>query len=244
MFSRFTSTDYISAAGAAALVPSRIGNEQEAIVGETHPNGSAIDPLLEEIGTGSGTGTGKSSSNDINSSSSAGASPAADAFYNIGAALLVLVLFLAVGAAFFYRQRRRRRPIFSNGFSSSNSIPNGKGGGLSGHLHQHRRNRSSASDRFRQSIHLGDGEGDMEETNELLPLQGDRKQDQRNNRDRESLKIMQERNLPKGEELFAVGEEEDDDEEEEDSEEEGNLGRPGRRLSGTSPVNGKGYDVV
>ena len=261
MFSRFTSTDYISAAGAAALVPSRIGNEQEAIVGETHLNGSAIDPLQLDAGTAAGSGKTPSLGDDSsNTSSSAGTSPVASAFYDIRAALVVVLLvLLALGAAFIYSQRRRRRQhssSFGRGSSSSSKKKEASGnGGMSSHLHEHRRKRSSASDRL---FRRGDGDGDVdagaeeEETNELLPMQAVRRGEaDMRNASRESLRSAQQRSLPRGEELFAVGEDDEEaelEEEEEDSEEEGNMGRPGRRLSGFSEQGMKsqsaGYDVV
>mgnify|MGYP001559341699 FL=1 len=44
---RFMEVDTLHAAGHAALVPSRIGKETEAVIGATHPNGSTL-PGVEE----------------------------------------------------------------------------------------------------------------------------------------------------------------------------------------------------
>lgn len=205
MLSRFIGTDYFVAAGASAKVPSRIGNEQEAIIGETHLNGSALD---------SSAATQKQT---IELDDDANPKPITDAYYNIGAALLVLFIIVLIGLGFIWRQRRRRS-YRHGGYGSGgnkhspNGLPTTMSDGLNGHLSQHRRNRSSASDYRRMA-------GDTEEANELLPL------DQRE----KGNTARHHENLPRGEELFSVGEED-----EEDSEEEGNIGKAGRKLSAVS----------
>lgn len=205
MLSRFLGTDYFVAAGASAKVPSRIGNEQEAIIGETHLNGSALD---------SSASTQKQTTE---LEDGANPKPITDAYYNIGAALLVLFIIILIGLGFIWRQRRRRAHRYG-GFGSggnkhgANGLPTTMSDGLNGHLSQHKRNRSSASDYRRMA-------GDVEEANELLPMD----QHEKGSASRNNVE------LPRGEELFSVGEED-----EADSEEEGNIGRPGRRLSAIS----------
>jgi carboxypeptidase D len=234
MLSRFLSTDYISAAGAAALVPSRIGNEEASIVGETHINGTALDASNPLSSDSDGLLENSSSSSSLSDTAK---SPVADAYYNIGAALLVLLIVVAFGSCFIYRQRKRRRSIFSKGFSlggtSNNNINNGQidspnGVGV-GSPYSHRRHRSSgahsASSSRRSGQHHGKGLGletdenaTSEETNELLPMHHKRQ---------ESNTLSH-----KGEQLFSVGEDDEEEEEEPyDSEEEGNLGKAGRKFS-------------
>lgn len=212
MLSRFIGTDYFIAAGASAKVPSRIGNEQEAIIGETHLNGSALDSTLPSQ---------KQSTELDEASSSTSANPVTDAYYNIGAALLVLFVIILMGVGFIWRQRRRRSHRYggfgSGGSKHGSSLPTTMSDGLNGHLSQHRRNRSSASD-YRRTA------GDAEEASELLPL--DQKRD---NGEAAAHTRRNDMELPRGEELFSVGEED-----EIDSEEEGNIGRPGRKLSAVS----------
>ncbi|GAA5861536.1 hypothetical protein JCM1840_005403 [Sporobolomyces johnsonii] len=60
MFLRFIGVSLLSAAGPAAQVPSRIGNEQEAVLGSTHPNGTALDSSAA-AGAGAASGSGGSS---------------------------------------------------------------------------------------------------------------------------------------------------------------------------------------
>lgn len=208
MLSRFISTDYISAAGAAAGVPSRIGSEEASIIGETHLNGTALDSTAEGVNADNAV-TGVEGTTD-----SAGSSLFADAYYNVGAAVLILLLLVLVIVGFVWRQRRRRH----SGRGMHSFLPTSKhenGNGMSSHLHQHKRNRSSMSDRsYRQSR----GQvGNDEEANELLAME---------KRGGSASSVQ----LPRGEELFSVGEED----EEENSDEEGNIGRAGRKLSAMS----------
>jgi len=207
MLSRFLDTDYISAAGAAASVPSRVGNQQAAIIGETHLNGTALDASL------SNDATGESNSD----SSSFTTSPVGDADYNIGAALLVLFLVVALGIAFLWRQRRKRR------FSLRGNKPFlPTSNGISGNLNQHRRNRSSVSDHRYMPSRNSEGE----ETNELLAMK---------KRGGSRSATASSTDLPRGEELFSVGEE---DEDQMDSEEKGNLGNPNRKIRSSSSEDG------
>lgn len=222
MLSRFIGTDYFSAAGASAKVPSRIGNEQAAIIGETHLNGSALDSTSQKQSTDL-DGTQPLDGKPEN--------PVADAYYNIGAAILILFVLILAGAAFIWRQRRKRAHRYG-GFGSGSQ----KGAGLPTSIAngQSRRGRTSVSD-YRRTA------GDTEEANELLPMEQREGDDtslaarsSHNQLARGSDRHHDE--LPKGEELFSVGEEDEDDI---DSEEEGNISRPGRKFSALSDdVNG------
>jgi carboxypeptidase D len=207
MLSRFIGTDYFSAAGASAKVPSRIGNEQEAIIGETHLNGSALDATTQKQAA------------EVDSAATKPENPITDAYYNIGAALLVLFILLLIGGGFLWRQRRRRGNRYGSFSAGSKGVglPTTMSDGLNG---QHRRNRSSASD-YRKMA------GDTEEANELLPLEH-RQEGHSKSRSKASL-AGSSLELPKGEELFSVGEED-----EFDSDEEGNIGKAGRKDSTVS----------
>lgn len=207
MFARFTSTDYISAAGASATVPSRIGSEQESVVGETHPNGTALD-LAASSANAVSDSTGKESTISAES-------PMADAYYNVGTAMLILLVIVLLGVVFVYRQRNRRGSLNLDGSRRKTSL-------LPTSVSDRSLGRSSSSHRRTRS---GNGrqqeypEGGEEETNELLPLQ------KRQSGKRSVEHVRHE--LAVGEQLFAVG----DDEEELDSDDEGNIGNPTRKLS-------------
>lgn len=262
MFSRFTSVDYLSAAGAAAMVPSRIGNEEAAIIGETHLNGTALDGSLAAGGLAeeeSLLGTGV---DDIGGSASSIQAPIGDAYYNVGAAIFVLFVIVALGGLFIWRQRK------NGGFRRSSILlgsgPGGKAeNGLAGHMNQHRRNRSSQSDRHFRHAGLA---RDEEETGELLAMDRRRssftggrqsrthslsggKQHSRSGsghsrtgsnhslsrkgeeeEDPESRPLTQKGTLPKGEELFSVGEEDEEDLSSDEEREREVLGQesPGR----------------
>lgn len=90
MLLRFLGVDLLGAAGPAAQVPSRVGNEQEAVLGETHPNGTAVG--------GSDTVVLPSDALDHDS--------AVEALVNAGSAI-VIILLLLLGFAIFYVVRKR-----------------------------------------------------------------------------------------------------------------------------------------
>ncbi|KAI5481486.1 hypothetical protein MNV49_004243 [Pseudohyphozyma bogoriensis] len=97
MFLRFAGANLLGAAGPAAQVPSRVGDELEAVLGATHPNGTAV------------------SSGD-SSSSQTGGSPAThasnvDALVNASSAivLVAILLFASVGYLILRRRRQHRR---------------------------------------------------------------------------------------------------------------------------------------
>ncbi|BGP12710.1 hypothetical protein JCM10213_008848 [Rhodosporidiobolus nylandii] len=54
MLLRFMQVDTLNAAGAAAKVPSRVGKQQEAILGATHPNGTTLAGASEAAGAADG----------------------------------------------------------------------------------------------------------------------------------------------------------------------------------------------
>ena len=99
-------TDFISAAGSAARIPSRIGEEQEAVIGTTHPNGTALaldagdmseSTLLNDVDGGGSTSAGS------------GATALRETYYNVGSAAVVVLLLAAVAAIFFCLRARVRK---------------------------------------------------------------------------------------------------------------------------------------
>lgn len=231
MLSRFLSTDYISAAGASALVPSRIGSEEASIVGETHLNGTALDePTLSKAEAEAAMAA---AGGEISPGSSD--SPVSDAYFGTGSvAVVALLAVIALGVGFLWRQRRKNRSGSAIGLDTSRAA-----GGFGGHrIDHHRRNRSNASDRSYRAGAGGAGKGkgkqrgeQDEEENELLAME--KRGGSASTSDLhsgESSAASRSVHLPRGEELFSVGEEDED----EDEEEGGNLGRAGRRLSSSS----------
>ncbi|GAA6061343.1 hypothetical protein JCM10212_004824 [Sporobolomyces blumeae] len=69
MFLRFVgvSSEFLNAAGPAAQIPSRIGSEQEAVLGSTHPNGTSLNDLLSSSSGGGGAGVDGSDSSVLGS---------------------------------------------------------------------------------------------------------------------------------------------------------------------------------
>jgi carboxypeptidase D len=101
MLLRFMDTDFMSAAGSAAKVPSRIGAEQEAVIGTTSPNGTAINPedLTEVLPALDATTTAKATDNSLT------------AYYNAGSAAILLLLLAAVAAIFFCLRAKVRKEM-------------------------------------------------------------------------------------------------------------------------------------
>jgi carboxypeptidase D len=107
MLLRFMNTDFLSAAGGAAQVPSRIGSETEAIVGPIHANGTALAPSAPG-------GGGVLSSEPLDASLEveavgSGAEAVRQAYYNAGSAALLVLLVLACAAIFLCLRARTRR---------------------------------------------------------------------------------------------------------------------------------------
>lgn len=100
MLLRFLNVDLLGAAGPAAQVPSRVGDEQEAVLGETHPNGTAV---LDSAGASSGSLE--------DAAASIGASTGAlEALVNVGSAIVIVaVMGLALAIFLVFRRRMNRR---------------------------------------------------------------------------------------------------------------------------------------
>jgi carboxypeptidase D len=94
MLVRFIGVDLLAAAGSAAQVPSRIGNEEEAVLGETHPNGTAVvfdDPVFA-LPTAA----------PISDS-------AVETLVNTGSAIVVILIMLLAGGVFFVVRSRMHK---------------------------------------------------------------------------------------------------------------------------------------
>ncbi|GAA5912118.1 hypothetical protein JCM6882_003058 [Rhodosporidiobolus microsporus] len=219
MFLRFVGVSLLSAAGPAAQVPSRIGSEQEAVLGSTHPNGTALD-------TTNAAGAGLGGANTGQADASIGVDGTTKAFTSDGtleslvnaSSALVLVALMGAALALFmwYRRRTQRLSRSGEGWGALG------GGGLPGKA-RHERVRS---------LGRGGGEGlggaeDSEEVegggghelDELMSARGGEPpagyRDQEDyGRARGGIKggVMSQRD--EEEQIFGLGEEEDDENDE------------------------------
>lgn len=102
MLLRFLSIDLLGAAGPAAQVPSRVGDELEAVLGETHVNGTAVvapsPPSGNELGV---EGLGGNVRLPLGEG-------AQEALVNAGSAVVVILLMLAAFGLFVCYRRRQR----------------------------------------------------------------------------------------------------------------------------------------
>ncbi|GAA5923503.1 uncharacterized protein JCM15063_003667 [Sporobolomyces koalae] len=124
MFLRFigVADEFLNAAGPAATIPSRIGSEREAVLGSTHPNGTAIGDIalgsqagsheLDKVGNAAGDKDG-GTLGDLNGTAIEGLVNASSAI------VLVLIMLVAVGGFVFFRRK----------FSSRNKFSRREGGG-------------------------------------------------------------------------------------------------------------------
>lgn len=158
-------TDFIEAAGSAAKVPSKIGEEQEAVIGETHPNGTALEAAVDPP-----PDSGQASL-EKQDTSNAGGSPlgdAAAAYYNAGSAAVLILLLFAVGGIFFCLRARTRKYMPAEpelGLGPTPPATPSKGR----RSHQHRRGLSSISSKLSHSQTPYDGDNqDPHEMDELV----------------------------------------------------------------------------
>lgn len=102
MLVRFLSIDLLGAAGPAAQVPSRVGNELEAVLGETHVNGSAVmaPSTNENLGSDSTSNSGILPANL--------SSEGLEGLVNIGSAIVLIMIMILVGGLFLCFKRRLR----------------------------------------------------------------------------------------------------------------------------------------
>ncbi|BGP58777.1 Cell death protease [Rhodotorula toruloides] len=142
MFLRFIGVSLLSAAGPAAQVPSRIGNEIPAVLGSTLPNGTAIDSSssgglsaekqLDGVSSGS---SGDSSSLGLNSGGGKlgyGGDAALEGLVHASSALVLVALMAAAFALFLWFRRRTQR-LSRGGEGGGWGALGGRPGGLSKH---------------------------------------------------------------------------------------------------------------
>ena len=101
MVLRFMGVDTLHAAGHAAVIPSRIGHETEAVLGATRPDGSAISPVVPDTDA---TTLKPSVTED-------GFDKDHERLYGPRRTLVLFVLLAALGLAVwaFFRWRREKR---------------------------------------------------------------------------------------------------------------------------------------
>jgi len=101
MVLRFMGVDTLHAAGHAAVIPSRIGHETEAVLGATRPDGSALNPAPEEL---EAAAPPKSVTED-------GFDKDHERLYGPRRTLVLFVLLFALGMAVwaFFRWRKEKR---------------------------------------------------------------------------------------------------------------------------------------
>ncbi|GJN92002.1 hypothetical protein Rhopal_005030-T1 [Rhodotorula paludigena] len=127
MFLRFVGVSLLSAAGPAAQVPSRIGNEIPAVLGSTHPNGTALSSLegLDPSELDASTGKSDSDGSSTGSGSSSGGSGSLfglgagdtvlEGLVNASSALVLVALMAAAFAGFLWFRRRTRGRLSRSG---------------------------------------------------------------------------------------------------------------------------------
>ncbi|KAK4049619.1 Cell death protease [Microbotryomycetes sp. JL221] len=222
MLLRFVGVDLLGAAGPAAQVPSRVGDEQEAVLGSTHPNGTAVTPVgldsssSNTVGTGSDIVDLKDGSSTLDGSSSGSGSSifhtssTVETIANVGSALVIIAL-MGVGLLLFCVIKRR---LGSRSGSSGGGVARALG---------HSRKRSTGRG---QAVQVSDSRDD----HELDELVKGRDAD---DDDDDEFDRMQDVDLEKGknrpatmshEQIFDVGEEDEDDERK-----AGDIGRVDRR---------------
>ncbi|GAA6008167.1 hypothetical protein JCM10207_007051 [Rhodosporidiobolus poonsookiae] len=136
MFLRFVGVSLLSAAGPAAQVPSRIGDEQEAVLGTTHPNGTALSSsgasgAGKELDSTSGATAGQLGDVDAGAGGkipSGSGGGAVEGLVNASSALVLVVIMAAAFALFmWFRRRTQRLSRTADGWGSLG----GGGGGAS-----------------------------------------------------------------------------------------------------------------
>ncbi|GAA5991349.1 hypothetical protein JCM10908_003269 [Rhodotorula pacifica] len=137
MFLRFVGASLLSAAGPAAQVPSRIGNEIPAVLGSTRPDGSSLNATLADGSSVLGSSTsgddstlsGSGDSKQLSSSSSSDgwwgtsslSGSAVEGLAHASSAIVLVLLMASALGAFLYIRRRTG--------SSSSSRRRGGGSG-------------------------------------------------------------------------------------------------------------------
>lgn len=241
MFLRFigVSDEFLNAAGPAAMIPSRIGSEREAVLGSTLPNGTAVGDTtlgahgdidgdaLEKLIAGGGSDGAGSSSSSSDGKATAGAGLGGSAIEGLvnASSAIVLVLIMLVAFAGFLCLRRKfgTRNTFNRrdgggwgalgnplGPMSSSSAAGGRGS-----------KRHSRVDSLGRGGGMGLGRGTGE-----TPTEDEQELDElMRTRARGGVRDEEDRIEGKGKgkvdsEIFDLGAEDDDDDEDEDEDED------------------------
>lgn len=169
MLLRFQHTDFMSAAGSAAKVPSRVGDQQESIIGETLPNGTVITPTNEAQKATAGAVS------EYDSSTAA--------YYNVGSAAVVIFLLAAVAGIFYALRRKVRqeqtRTANLGAYEAGGYSPPGTSSGSAGlekpskRMHQHKRGQDAAARGISSTAHRDAGNGDEHELEHLVRRDGE-----------------------------------------------------------------------
>lgn len=199
MFLRFVGASLLSAAGPAAQVPSRIGNEIPAVLGSTRPDGSSLNSTLAD---GSSTLGSAGQMDDSVLSGSKGDSSLSDGSWwsplsggaveglahASSAIVLVLLMGAALGGFLWYRRRTglsgRRRAGAGKGWASltprgkqharAQNLGRGGGQGMGGVEDDGGLDASTTEDerdrRLRAGTSGGGGGGEEQDSHELDEL--------------------------------------------------------------------------
>ncbi|GAA5981126.1 hypothetical protein JCM11641_003121 [Rhodosporidiobolus odoratus] len=227
MFLRFVGVSLLSAAGPAAQVPSRIGSEQEAVLGSTHPNGTALDTLAsshEHLSPGEGQHLDTEVKGATSGKTISAADGTLEGLVHASSALVFVALMAAAFAVFICFRRRSQR--FSGG---------GEGwGSLGANTYATKNRRERARRHGRGGGHglgsLEDSDGVDDSGHELDELMSQRAQaregsggysdegetDEDDRRKRSSRRDEEE-------EIFGLGEADDDDAVSHDSRRKGRV---------------------
>ncbi|GAA6041532.1 hypothetical protein JCM8097_004247 [Rhodosporidiobolus ruineniae] len=219
MFLRFIGVSPLSAAGPAAQVPSRVGSEQEAVLGSTHPNGTALD---SSVAAGSGSkqldaATGQLEGlPDLDGSSgktALGGDGVLEGLVQASSALVLVGLMVAAFAAFLWFRRRTQR------LSRSGEGWGSLGGGSGGSKARHERVRSLGRGGGGGGLVGAEDSEDLDgggthELDELMTSRSDgRDSGYRDEQENDAAGFRRSRR-DEEEEVFGLGEEEDEVEDE------------------------------
>lgn len=223
MFLRFigVSDEFLNAAGPAATIPSRIGSEREAVLGSTHPNGTALGDTLANsdssldpeklIGSDGTLLGGKGATEGMTGSAIEGLVNASSAI------VLVFIMLIALGGFLFFRRRYGSRNKFTRREGGWGALGGVTGGGSRG---KHSRVESLGRG---GGMGLGGvaGESTEEEEQELDELMKSRRRAEIEEDEEDRIegkgkgKGKGKSRIGNESEIFDLGAEEDDEEEQE-----------------------------
>lgn len=225
MFLRFIGVSLISAAGPAAQVPSRIGGEQEAVLGSTHPNGTAVSGSSDASAAAGGQKDvlTDGSSSTAGGKATLGGDGALEGLVHASSALVLVGLMVAAFFGFLWFRRRTQRLARSgDGWGSLGGAAVSK---LAGVTSRHERGRSrGGQDGFAPVSTVGEDSDEREgggvgggrhELDDLMASRGGKRRDGEYHDDDEGVSGVAGRRRDEEEEIFGLGGEDDEEDEEE-----------------------------